>query len=402
MMKSSLRGCPVCAGTSCETLRVQRFVLPDGHPLADGYAVVCCESCGSVYADVPAKQEDYDRFYARLSKYEDGGTSSGAGDLAWDRQRLSETAARIAAFVPDRQARILDMGCANGGLLNCLWDLGYTNLVGLDPSAACVHHTQTLHGIAAFVGSLSTIPQHLGQFDMLLLSHVLEHVLDLQGAVRGIGQRTKTGALVYVEVPDACRYVDFVTSPFQDFNTEHINHFSQRSLRNLLEPLGWKAQAEGQSVSLCSADTQYPAVYACYLRTDSAVTPAVTRDSSLCPCIRAYIERSESMMLRLKTRLHDALQGASTVIMWGTGQLTMKLLAESCFDNVRISVFVDSNPINHGKSLLGIPIVAPSSIVGMDLPIVIGSVIHQKEIADTVRGTLHLQNRIITLEPEWE
>jgi len=42
--------------------------------------------------------------------------------------------------------------------------------------------------------------------------------------------------IVYIEVPDAARYIDFLYSPFQDFNTEHINHLSSflmKILKNL-------------------------------------------------------------------------------------------------------------------------------------------------------------------------
>ena len=37
----------------------------------------------------------------------------------------------------------------------------------------------------------------------------------------------KTDGLLYVEVPDAVAYTEYLYAPFQDFNTEHINHFSR-------------------------------------------------------------------------------------------------------------------------------------------------------------------------------
>lgn len=131
--KVSTRGCPVCSAAACEVLHYQRFILPEGHPLAAGYDVVCCEQCGFVYADTTASQQDYDAFYARLSKYEDSKTSTGGGSSPEDAQRLQETAACLAEALPDRNARLLDIGCANGGLLGALRKLGYTNLVGMDP-----------------------------------------------------------------------------------------------------------------------------------------------------------------------------------------------------------------------------------------------------------------------------
>ena len=61
----SIRG-----STHCDVLHKQNFVLPEGHPLANGYLVVACDNCGFVYADTQVSQHDYDVFYARFSKYE--------------------------------------------------------------------------------------------------------------------------------------------------------------------------------------------------------------------------------------------------------------------------------------------------------------------------------------------
>src|SRR5438132_5327996 len=112
--KNALRSCPICGNSEVERLYHQKFVLPEGHVLPDAYDVVWCPVCGFAYADTPASQKDYDRYYAGFSKYEDNRTSTGGGASEWDSRRLRETAAAVASLVPDRQARIIDLGCANG------------------------------------------------------------------------------------------------------------------------------------------------------------------------------------------------------------------------------------------------------------------------------------------------
>ena len=54
------------------------------------------------------------------------GWRAGGGESAADADRLIQVAAYLAEQVPDRKARILDLGCANGGLLKALkatWEL---------------------------------------------------------------------------------------------------------------------------------------------------------------------------------------------------------------------------------------------------------------------------------------
>ncbi len=117
MKKTPDRPCPLCDGAAADVLHTQTFALPEGHPLAAGYQVVCCQACGFVYADTTVTQADYDRFYATSSKYEDNGTSTGGGGAPWDEQRLADMARWLSARVPHHEARILDIGCANAGLL---------------------------------------------------------------------------------------------------------------------------------------------------------------------------------------------------------------------------------------------------------------------------------------------
>ena len=68
-------------------------------------------------------------------------------------------------------------------------------------------------------------------------------------------------ALLYVEVPDASRYADFAWSPFQDFNSEHINHFSLISLDNLLRQCGFRPLRLAAKEILSAPDMPYPAIY---------------------------------------------------------------------------------------------------------------------------------------------
>lgn len=395
--KTSARSCPICGESTCDVLHRQKFVLPQGHPLTNGYDVVCCRGCGFVYADTVVSQVDYDRFYARFSKYEDRLTATGGGDTTWDAERLHHTAECVAGLLPNPRSRILDIGCANGGLLRALKHLGWSDLCGMDPSRACVENTQR-SGIEAHVGRLSAIPDDLGQFDCVILSHVLEHVSSLKSAVCSLSSLLGPDGIVYVETPDAARYAEFVTAPFQDFNTEHINHFSLRCLANLFGNMGWIAQTVGQKVVLSAPRMPYPALYTVFAR-DTAIAQRFTPtpDTELCERIRAYITRSQAALDAIATRIETALRASSELIVWGTGQLTMKLLAETSLGAAKIVAFVDSNPINQGRLLRGVPILAPDAIRHMAQPILVASTLHQDEIVGVIRSRLGLMNPLILL-----
>ena len=103
-------------------------------------------------------------------------------------------------------------------------------MFGIDPSPTCVQEAEKTPGVRGFVGSLSEMPKAVSPYNVVVLSHVLEHVRDVHPALENLKVQMRTGSLLYVEVPDAARYADYAWSPFQDFNTEHINHFSPQFL----------------------------------------------------------------------------------------------------------------------------------------------------------------------------
>lgn len=395
---TSLRGCPVCGGIDCEVLHTQKFVLAEGHPLSAGYNVVVCEKCGLVYADTQVSQKDYDDFYARFSKYEDAKTSTGGGGSPEDARRLKEMAACIAEAIPDREARLLDFGCAGGGLLRELRDLGYSRLCGIDPSPACVQVTRNFCLAECFVGSLSSLPEGVGQFDGVLLSHVFEHVQELSEAVQSVDRLTRPGGTVYVEVPDAARYAECLLAPFQDFNTEHINHFSARSLENLFALHGWVRKGGGSKTLQAAAGMPYPAVFAFFRKSaDKEADDSWEKETHLRTQIAAYIRDSREMMRQIDRQIAQVLAESGEVIVWGTGQLAMKLLGETCLGQAKIAAFVDGNPINQGKVLQGSPILAPSGVISSTTPIIVTSIIHKGAIAGLIQERLGLSNPVIVL-----
>jgi SAM-dependent methyltransferase len=396
------RPCPICQGQSCRPLRHQRFVLPEGHPLAAGYDVVSCLRCGFVYADSGVSQQDYDRFYADHSKYEDGATSTGGGDAPFDATRLHDTAVELARHLPDRQATILDIGCANGGLLRALHDQGFSRLWGIEPSAACAAHARSTPGVQIAVGSLFASapfgPQGPASFDCVVLSHVLEHLLDVSAAAKHLSEVTRDGGLLYIEVPDAPRYADYLVAPFQDFNTEHINHFSPRSLLNLFGPLGFASLNVQRKTIFSAPNVPFPALGVLLQRRAAAATQAeLTGDDELAGGISHYLTASQRMLSHLESRMSAALASGKPIIVWGTGQLAMKLLAETALGQATIAAFVDGNPINHGKILHGIPIRSPQELAGLPHPILVTSTIHQTAIVSRIRDELKLPNELVLL-----
>lgn len=397
--RAASRPCPVCSATNVAVLKSCRFILADDHPLRDGYDVVVCQACGMAFGDPIPAQSIFDAYYERLSKYTDPASATGGGALEWDDQRVAACAKFLASRSPDRSIHIVDIGCAGGGILRHLTALGFERLTGIDPAPSCVRAVAQIAGVNAQLGSLFDMPSDVDKADLVVLSHVLEHIRDVPGALGVVSNILTPGGMVYIETPDATRYVDYLVAPFLDFNTEHINHFSEAALAACVALAGLAVVESGVKTVASSPSTQYPCAWVLARRQNAVASVAACNNSELRDTLTAYVARSQAMLDDLAHRWDDLGINNQEVIVWGTGQTTAILMANTSIGRARVRYFTDSNERFVGQRIQGAEVVPPSEIANVpELPIVVGSLLHQSAIVESIRAR-GLTNSIITLGP---
>ena len=394
-MRSTVRSCPACGGDRAVDVHRLALRTPDGHPLADGYDVVSCIRCGTGFADVDVPQRYYDEYYARVAKYaaEAATDAVRAAEPRWKAARLDDAADRIAALVGDRRARILDIGCANGTLLGALRRRGFTAVRGVDPSPGSAAIALAHHGVRVDVGTFSQLPAGLGTFDCICLTGVLEHLLDVDTAMAHVRARLRPGGLVYLDLPDASRYADPYIAPFEDFSTEHVNHFSPHTLDVLAARFGFNPVFTERFMTELVAGVPYAAIRTAW-RTGLPAMP-VTRDEELCSALAMFTKRSQHDLSGIDSALRTALGDHGDYAVWGVGELTMKLLALPILTERRLVALVDGNTARHGLSFGAVTVRDPATLPG-DAPVIIGSLLSADAIARSV-GAAALPNPIINL-----
>jgi hypothetical protein len=208
----------------------------------------------------------------------------------------------------------------------------------------------------------------------------------------------RPSATLYIETPDAMRYADFVFAPFQDFNTEHINHFSLVSMTNLLHECNFTPIGSATKEILSAPDKPYPALFI-FATPSSDLPTKIAPDTELKPRLLEYITISHRVMDEIEAHLQTVLAQSPEVIVWGTGQLALKLLAETSLAEAKIDAFVDGNLLYRGQFLQGTPIIAPDEVRASDRPIIVTSILHQRAIVKRIHE-LNLTNPIIVLRSD--
>jgi SAM-dependent methyltransferase len=382
---NSNRHCPVCDFNKVKEIRKFNFTLFDKHPMHNGYMVAQCEKCGFIYGDTNVTQAILDDYYENLSKYEDKTISTGGGYTIHDKNRLKSAAQYIASKFDDKQIEIVDIGCAIGGLLEQLRNEGFSNLTGIDPSISCVEITQSEKKCQCYHSSLFNLKESFGKYDLIILSHVWEHILDLKTAIKSIEKILKPGGFIYVECPNAMLYKEIIHAPFQEFNTEHINHFTEQSFKNFFSINNYSCIDIGNRVIQIASGEDYNAVFGIFQKNVVNIKYDIKFDSNILDSINEYLSKSEVWYERILSKINSEISNNDSIALIGIGQFAFKLLnsiIESKY-NGKIELF-DNNPLNVGKKINSIEILSGSKIVDQiqksNSKIIITSLIYQDEI----------------------
>lgn len=139
---------------------------------------------------------------------------------------------------------VVDLACGS-----CNWNVGKLPVVGVDVNEDLLK-TGKKHGLLneIHVGDIYQIPLPDKAADLVIMTEILEHVEDLPKVLKEVDRILKKGGLLITTVPyDSfpsphfplflahCLYKGYVKGdPYYRQFCGHINHFSQKKMRALL------------------------------------------------------------------------------------------------------------------------------------------------------------------------
>ena len=142
--------------------------------------------------------------------------------------------------------RVLDVGCASGGLLALLRERA-GHLAGLDPSASAAHAAAQVadHVVQGAIED-AELPFEAASFDLVVLADVLEHLADPAAGLARATSWCRPGGVVLVSVPNVAHWQARLMLlrgrwPQEDsgtFDASHLRWFTRDSLRALLAGAG--------------------------------------------------------------------------------------------------------------------------------------------------------------------
>jgi SAM-dependent methyltransferase len=345
--------CRVCGAVALDGFpqfaRLPR-VTSDCRPFPAGGRLAICGECAAVQKPVDARwREEAAAIYAAYDVYfQSGGVEQAVFDPATGAPR------RRSAVLVDRLASnreiaetgtALDVGCGNGALLSAFAGIrpGW-RLYGHDLSEINRAALSRIPGFEQlYTGPMDAVP---GGFDLVSLSHSLEHFTNPVEALASLRSKLAAGGCLFIEVPDAA------ATPFDLLVADHVSHFTADDIARVLARAGFDPLILARDWVVKE------------LSVVAEATPVRgSRPPSTCPAGSSDVirRRVEAQIAWLQAVIDGAREAAKKrpFGVFGTSVAAMWLFGEI---GDAVEFFADEDPSRRGRRLLDRPILHPGDV----------------------------------------
>jgi hypothetical protein len=303
--------CPICDRTTEPVLRLRfnkKLQLPTDpefrHCVADNFLFLA-----------EGSQSAYDEYYASIANdsYHQE-VSIGTARSPISKLQSDYLIAALNGFF-DIPRKLMDFGCGEGSLLvELATNFPSSTFFGFDPGPAAHIGSNKAKALGLdnlLIGDLKNSVGH-GPFDLVIASHVMEHLLEFDSLHLLNGLLTKSG-LFYVEVPDPLSYETHERREFlYYFDRLHVNHFTPQSLTLLAAKHDFASIKHFQYSFPYRDSGEYPALGMLFRK--GGQSAGVTSPNIL-EAVNRYIRREKNRA----GKIADQLATFEGVLVWGAG-----------------------------------------------------------------------------------
>jgi 2-polyprenyl-3-methyl-5-hydroxy-6-metoxy-1,4-benzoquinol methylase len=348
------RICPVChSNDSLEVFDQPTEAIVGIGDIGYHHRIKICKDCGFVFASPLLPEEKILLFYEKMSNYE---------HPQYDGLRPETEKNQIYRYLelinnrlpPGFTGRALDIGCATAFGLSLLKSRGWC-VLGVDPSQKCVDLSKKYYDVRVIKGFLDPeLFQGEKPFDLIVLCHVLEHLVNPDQAIKDLSSLLSDDGLVYIEVPNLLK----PDAPKCYFCFEHVNFFTPTSLTNIMSVSGLSADMVHTFDNGLEISPFYPVIASTWKKSKNQRRIRNNFEEALA-VIKKFKRQSEELVSKLQKKIRTILDSTpkGRLAIWGGGIHTSQLLGETMLKEAEIACIFDNDPKKHGSWLLGHEIV---------------------------------------------
>ncbi len=233
-MPEDVRTCPLCKSERSEIFDQREF---------RGRRVVnrLCRTCGLVYQSPRMTEAEFAAFYADEYRLLYEGSADPTSRNLRDQRGRADSLLEFCRHEIGTISRHLDIGCSFGILLQRFQAVYSSQAFGIEPGE--VHRGQARQAGLQVYASLDELHRQAGErFDLVSMSHVLEHLPDPIGYLTQLRETfLNDRGWLLLEVPNLYAH--------DSFEIAHLASYSSHTLTQVVEQAGYtvvKIQTHGR------------------------------------------------------------------------------------------------------------------------------------------------------------
>ncbi len=332
------RQCFMC-NVEAKSIVTQTWNLPGINSKKEiGFSI--CPECGLILQSPSLDYTDMNKYYTETATYINPGRS-GKPTLSKqkDVERLIKTIIEVVGKIPNYAFQV---GCSNSYTLSKFHNAGIPFVEGIDPSFASHKLSQELYNIQTIVGTFEEFTPKR-QYDLLILTHVLEHLYDPTKIMNKCFSMQENGNWVLIEVPLFERADKF---PPGLLTLEHLNYFSESTLLRLLYLTGYVPYL----VEKLFYNNEYPVITVVARKEKAKSIELISDYNRANSLLTNYCEKNGMGWKKIELKVKKQLKKRTPVYIWGAGIHTSQLFAfTDLMEYLSIKGLLDSSPTKWGK-----------------------------------------------------
>lgn len=322
-------------------------VTSDCRPWPEQIQIFICPECSAVQA--PVSEEWRQRVQSIYRDYNTYAVAGGeeqkvmGGDASGMSARSRVIVQWLASLgVAPAVGQVLDVGCGRGAFLGEFtrhfpsWVLHGTEFD--DRNLAVLKTLSQFKDLQT--GSFEEL---VGQFDMIAMIHVLEHLEDPVACLTALRKRAPSGALLLVQVPD------WTENPFALAIADHATHFTSYVLEQVARRSGWEPIVAPSRVVPKELTLLAKAVS----NTGQTAAEGVDEGADV------RLEECLSWLQKVKRQSREIQAGSGRFGIFGTAVAGSWLAGVG---GMKLDFFVDEDPNRIGGEHIGIPVLSPNNL----------------------------------------
>jgi 2-polyprenyl-3-methyl-5-hydroxy-6-metoxy-1,4-benzoquinol methylase len=249
---------------------------------------VLCQTCGLVRTDPQLTPSSLELFYKNIYRRLYSGSPIPIEQFFTNQMIKGEKIKKlIFEHTPLKKGRIFELGSGAGGILKPFLDAGY-EVTGVDFDKKYVEFGKK-RGINLLIGGIELLQKEKGKADIIILSHVLEHLPNLDEILEQLKMCLKPQGILYIELPGIFSIPNNYKNNFLIYlQNAHIYHFTLTSLSYILN--------KNQFELMWGNDI----IEAIYHVVDKSIDVKIEKE--LANNIKIFLKKTDSLAGRIKSR----------------------------------------------------------------------------------------------------